>query len=143
MIQIVVCGSKEEEMDFPELSEKMSTCVNIRYRLRSRTICDCKKHAAHNAQNNVSVVQESNDMFTSEPPNMMIPNKILTKIFSYINVRELRTSVAPVCKFWHLIAHSPVLWRKLCFDGERISTEFAKSLLTKCPLLSEVIISSR
>jgi len=116
---------EQENMDFCELSEKISTCVNIRNGLRSRTICDCEKHGARNAQNNVSVVQESNDMLTSEPPIMMIPNEILTKIFSYLNVHELSTSVAPVSKLWHLIAHSPVLWRKLCFAGERISTEFA------------------
>jgi hypothetical protein len=187
-------------MDSSELAQKTyctdgmtsnSPCVNIRYRLRSRTIFDCEKHETHALENNVSVVQESalvktnyssqtrykirniptediagklstkvdtftqqqqtskyirksiNDRFTSEPSIMMLPNEVLTMIFSYLNVRELSTSVAPVCKHWHLIAHSPILWRKLSFDGDRLSTEFVKGLLTKSPHLSELIISNR
>ena len=63
---------EQEKMDFSELSERISTCVNIRNRLRSRIICDCEKHGARNAQNNVSVVQESNGMLTSEPPIMKL-----------------------------------------------------------------------
>ena len=193
-------GPEEEEMDSSELAEKIyctdgttsiSPCVNVRYRLRSRTIFYCEKRGAHTLENNVSVVQESalvktnysaqtrysfrniptediagklstsSTIFTqqqqtskytthsinyrcmSEPSIMMLPNEVLTMIFSYLNVRELSTSVAPVCKHWHLIAHSPILWRKLSFDGDRVSTEFAKSLLTKSTHLSELIISNR
>jgi hypothetical protein len=191
---------EEEEMDSSELAEKIfcsdgttsiSPRVNVRYRLRSKTIFDCEKLETHTLENNVSVVQESalvktnysaqsrysfrniptediagklstkvdtltqqqqtskyithsvNDRFTSEPSIMMLPNEVLTMIFSYLNVCELSTSVAPVCKHWHLIAHSPILWRKLCFEGDRVSTEFAKNMLTKSPHLSELIISNR
>jgi len=191
---------EEERTDPSELTENIyctdgmtsiSSCVNIRYRLRSRIIFDCKIHETHTLENNVPVVEESalvktnysarnrysfrnipkediagelstkldtfnqkqqtskdithsiNDRFTSEPSIMMFPNEVLIMIFSYLNVRELSTSVAPVCKHWHLIAHSPILWRKLCFDGDRVSTEFAKNLLTKSPHLSELIISNR
>jgi hypothetical protein len=84
-----------------------------------------------------------NDRFECEPCIMKLPNEVITMIFSYLNVCELSTSVAPVCKHWHVVAHSPALWRKLCFDGDRISTESAKSLLTKSPHLSELIISNR
>jgi hypothetical protein len=193
-------GPEEERTDSFELAENIyctdgmtsiSSCVNIRYRLRSRTIFDCKIHETHTLENNVPVVQESalvktnysarnkysfrnipkediagelstkldtfnqkkqtskdithsiSDRFTSDPSIMMLPNEVLTMIFSYLNVRDLSTSVAPVCKHWYLIAHSPVLWRKLCFDGDRVSTEFAKNLLTKSPYLSELIISNR
>jgi hypothetical protein len=50
-----------------------------------------------------------NDRFTSEPSVMMLSNEVITMIFSYFNVCELSTSVAVVCKQWHLIVHSPVL----------------------------------
>ena len=89
------------------------------------------------------ITDSTNDNFTSELSIMMLPNEVLLMIFSYLNVHELSTSVAPVCKHWHLIAHSPVLWRKLCFEGDGVSTEFAKKLITKSPQLSELIISSR
>ena len=84
-----------------------------------------------------------NNRFTGESSIMMLPDEVLTMIFSYLDVHELSTSVAPVCKHWYRMAHSPILWRKLCFDGKRVSTEFAKHLLTKSPLLSELIITNR
>lgn len=84
-----------------------------------------------------------NDTSECEPNIMRLPNEVLTMIFSYFDVRELSISVAPVCKHWYTIAHSSVLWRKLCFNGDGISTEKAKCLLTKSPLLSELIISNR
>jgi len=93
------------------------------------------------ASNNIT--HSMNDKFTSEPSIMMLPNEVLLMIFSYLNVHELSTSVAPVCKRWHLIAHNPILWRKLYFDGDRVPTEFAKNLLTKSPHLSELVISDR
>lgn len=85
----------------------------------------------------------TNDNCKCEPTIMRLPNEVLTMIFSYFDVRELSISVAPVCKHWYTVAHSSVLWRKLCFNGDGISTEKAKCLLTKSPLLSEVIISNR
>ena len=93
-------------------------------------------------QSSKYITHSINDKFMSAPSIMMLPNEVLTMIFSYLNVRELSTSVAPVCKHWHLIAHSPILWRKISFDGERVSTECVKSLLTKSHL-SELIISNR
>ena len=51
-----------------------------------------------------------NDRFKSEASIMMLPNEVLTMIFSYLNVHELSTSVAPVCNHWYQIAHSPILW---------------------------------
>jgi F-box domain. len=89
------------------------------------------------------ITDSTNDNFTSDPSIMMLPNEILVMIFSYLDVHELSTSVAPVCKRWHSIAHSPILWRKLCFEGDGVSTEFAKRLITKSPQLSELIISDR
>jgi hypothetical protein len=89
------------------------------------------------------ITRHMNDRFECEPSITKLPNEVLTMIFSYLNVRDLSTSVAPVCKHWHIIAHSPVLWRKLRFDGGRISTESAKNLLKKSPHLSQLIISNR
>ena len=193
-------GPEEEEMDSSELAKKsdstggmtsISTDVNICYRLRSRTIFDCKNHETHISENNISVIKESalvktnynaqtsnpfrniptegfarkaakkvdtftqqqqtstyitdsiNDRFMCEPSIMMLPNEILTEIFSYLNTIELSTSVALVCKHWHQIAYSPILWRKLWFDGDRVCTHCIKKMLTKFPHLRELIISNR
>jgi hypothetical protein len=130
-------------MDSYEYSQNISTCLNERCYLRSRIICDRKKPKAQNVENNISLVQATNNMFMSEPSITMFPTEILMKIFSYLTVHELSTSVAPVCKQWHGIAHSPVLWRKLCFNGGRVSTESAIRLLKKSPHLSELVISNR
>jgi hypothetical protein len=138
-----VKGFEEENMDSYECSQKLSTCVNIRYHLRSRNIYDCEKNEEQNAEKDISLVQEANKRFMCEPSLMMFPTELLMKIFSYLNVCELSRSVAPVCKHWHRIAHSPVLWRKLCFEGARVSTQSAISLLKKSPHLSELVISNR
>ncbi|XP_021916289.1 uncharacterized protein LOC110828159 isoform X2 [Zootermopsis nevadensis] len=91
----------------------------------------------------LQTLSKNTGRFISEPTIMRLPNEMLTMIFSYFDVRELSTAVAPVCKHWYTVAHSSVLWRKLCFNGDGISTEKAKCLLTKSPLLSELIISCR
>jgi hypothetical protein len=96
---------------------------------------------AQQVQRNVK--HSINYSYECEPTIMRLPNEVLTMIFSYFDVRELSISVAPVCKRWYTVAHSSVLWRKLCFNGDEISTEHAKSLLTKSPLLSELVISNR
>jgi hypothetical protein len=130
-------------VDFDKCSQKISTCVNIGYHLQSRNIYDCKKHEAQNAENSIALETESNKRFRCEPSIMMLPTEVLMKIFSYLNVHELNTSGAPVCKHWLRIAHSPLLWRKLCFDGDKISTKSAIHLLGKSPHLSELVISKR
>jgi len=94
-------------------------------------------------QTSTYITDSINGRFMCEPSMMMLPTEILTEIFSYLNKFELSTSVALVCKRWNEIACSPILWQKLCFDGDRLCTHFIKNLLTKSPLLSELIISNR
>ena len=139
-------GPEDEAMS----SSELSPCMNIRYRLRTRYIFDyagkpSSKVDTFTQQQEASkfMTYSVNDRFTGEPSIMMLPNEVLSMIFSYLDVHELSTSVAPVCKDWYRIAHNPILWRKLCFDGKRVSTEIAKRLLTKSPLLSELIIANR
>ncbi|XP_069677218.1 F-box/LRR-repeat protein 7-like [Periplaneta americana] len=72
-----------------------------------------------------------------------LPNEMITLIFSYLDVLELRASVAPVCKRWYELAHSPVLLRKLRFEGSRVATDTAKHLLEKAPLLRELTLVKR
>jgi hypothetical protein len=94
-------------------------------------------------QTSTDITHSINECAECGPNIMKLPNEVLTMIFSYLDIRELSISVAPVCRHWYVIAHSPVLWRKLCLKGDGISTENAKCLLTKSPLLSELIISNR
>ncbi|KAJ4436089.1 hypothetical protein ANN_18716 [Periplaneta americana] len=72
-----------------------------------------------------------------------LPNELLILIFSYLDVRELSASVALVCKLWYELAQSPVLWRRLRFDGKGLTTDTAKALLKKAPILKELILSDR
>lgn len=128
-----------------------SYCAQTRYSLRNvqtGTSRNRPPNGGHNFTPHLQTVSKDitpsvNETFKSEPTITRLPNELLTMIFSYLNVRELSMAVAPVCKQWYLIAHSPILWRKLCFDGNGISTENAKCLLTKSPLLSELDISNR
>ena len=152
-------GPEEEAMGSSELAEKIfctdgvasiSPCMNIRNRLRTQNSFDYAGKPSSKVDTFTQQQQASkymthsvNDRFTGEPSIMMLPQEVLRMIFSYLDVHELSTSVAPVCKYWYRIAHNPILWRKLCFDGKRVSTEFAKRLLTKSPLLSELIITNR
>lgn len=94
-------------------------------------------------QSSQYVTHSVNDRFVGTPPVMKLSDEVLITIFKHLDVFELSTSVAPVCKRWYAVAHSPVLWRKLRFNGDEISTENAKSLLTKSPCLLELTISNR
>jgi len=118
-------AGSEEEIDASELAEPSTSTFT-----QQQQIPKC-------------ITDSINDRLKSKPSIMMFPNEVLTLIFSYLNVRELSTSVAPVCKHWYHIAQTPILWRKLCFIGDRVSTEMVKTLLTKSPQLSELIISHR
>jgi hypothetical protein len=126
-------------------------CAQTKYSLRNVLSDATRSRPSTGVRNFTSQVQTLskdathpiNGIFECEPSIARLPNEVLTMIFSYLTVRELSMSVAPVCRQWYIIAHSPVLWRKLCFTGDGISTENAKCLLTKSPLLSELIISNR
>ncbi|XP_023704501.1 F-box/LRR-repeat protein 7-like isoform X2 [Cryptotermes secundus] len=130
---------------------EMSHCTQTKYCLRNVLIDTSRSRASSGIPNftpqlqtvSTDITHSINETFEHEPSITRLPNELLTMIFSYLNVRELSMAVAPVCKQWYLIAHSPVLWRKLCFSGDGLSTENAKCLLTKSPLLAEVIISNR
>jgi hypothetical protein len=128
-----------------------SYCTQTKYSLRN-VLNDTSRSRASSGINNFTpqlqtvskdITHSINETIEHEPTITRLPNELLTMIFSYLNVRELSMAVAPVCKQWYVIAHSPVLWRKLSFSGDGLSTENAKCLLTKSPLLSELIISNR
>jgi hypothetical protein len=145
---------KCENHDVSDKSVSMTEASSVHetsYCLRN-VLTDTFRSSASGANHNFTpqiqteskdITHSINETFEHEPTITRLPNELLTMIFSYLNVRELSLAVAPVCKRWYLIAHSPVLWRKLCFSGDGLSTENAKYLLTKSPLLSELIISNR
>lgn len=144
-------SDKNVSMTEPSSVHETSYCTQTKYCLRNVLSGTSRSRASSGIPNfapqlqtvSKDITHSINETFEHEPTITRLPNELLTMIFSYLNVRELSLAVAPVCKQWYLIAHSPVLWRKLCFTGAGLSTENAKCLLTKSPLLSELIVSNR
>ena len=59
-----------------------------------------------------------------------IPNEILLKIFSYLEVQDLGRC-ATVCKEFHEIAYDRGLWQKLPINlaGKRVPVEFVQHIM--------------
>ena len=70
----------------------------------------------------------------------MLPNEIITKILSYLTLRELCHFVSPICKQWHIYAMNPLLWQRLPFEEiYNVSPENLVTLIqSKCTLLKEL-----
>ncbi|XP_045597438.1 F-box/LRR-repeat protein 2 isoform X1 [Procambarus clarkii] len=65
-----------------------------------------------------------------------LPNEVLLYIFSFLSVRELCVSVAPVCTSWRALARDPTLWTHLVFTSKhRLEKEQMVRLLRASPLL--------
>ncbi|PSN56419.1 hypothetical protein C0J52_09532 [Blattella germanica] len=156
-------GSTNREEDHPLPAENSLESIKtkrVRYSLRSRDILFSGENENDISTSENSVQQQTKTSVEKAPPQtetciftnrhkgrpvcyiQKLPNELLTMIFSYLTVPELCSSVAPVCRHWHSVASSPVLWRKLSFCGEGISTENVKKLISKAPLLEEVKIKN-
>ena len=131
---------------------------SVRYSLRNRNIFDDDYKSVNFSEPSIPQHHHKYETLKSKPIKKMLakkcsiapqigiqnlPNEMLITIFSYLTAKDLCKSAAPVCKHWYDVANSPSLWKKLSVVGDNISTEHAKYLLTKSPLLQEMFISYR
>jgi hypothetical protein len=73
---------------------------------------------------------------------MDLPPELMLQIFSYLSLRDICQSVAPVCTKWSILARHPCL-RQVLYFYEDISTSNALKLLRGSPLLRRLRLRGR
>jgi hypothetical protein len=88
--------------------------------------------------------QEDNRGWHNTQPSINdLPLELLLLIFSWLSVRDLCLSVAPVCTRWRLLAKHPSLWTELSFIGDYVCTKQACGLLHMSPMLKKLALTDR
>lgn len=72
----------------------------------------------------------------------ILPNEILCKIFSYLNVQKLFFDIRLVCKRWSQVSMSPELWTKICVKNN-IPTQILCKWIESSNLLKEIFMENR
>ncbi|XP_053633779.1 F-box/LRR-repeat protein 20 isoform X2 [Cherax quadricarinatus] len=132
-----------------EDSTTLKTCLSVQRnecKTKWSRCCESCSHDSHAA-----CIEDSLDSQTSAVISLQgkcyiscLPNEILLHIFSFLRVRELCVSVAPVCTTWRDLAKDPTLWTHLVFSEEdRADGDRVKSLLRASPSLVSLELSRR
>ncbi|CAG9863935.1 unnamed protein product [Phyllotreta striolata] len=72
----------------------------------------------------------------------LLPDEILTYIFSYFDQKELYTIIRLVCRRWYHLASSPTLWKRISAPEEVPSSTLC-NWLEQSPLLTELELIGR
>lgn len=95
-------------------------------------------------QSLISTELKSKSSTSTREPNEhtfnRLPSHILRRIFRYFTENELRKNIIPVCQLWREAGEDPVLWRKLEFHGNKISSTDICNKIWQFNLVNKIII---
>ncbi|XP_078683947.1 uncharacterized protein LOC144917597 isoform X2 [Branchiostoma floridae x Branchiostoma belcheri] len=73
-----------------------------------------------------------------------LPAELVVRIFSYLTLKELCESAAPVCRAWYRHAHDPLLWQELDLDfNHDVRAVDLCAMIRGAPLLKVLVMRGR
>jgi hypothetical protein len=87
--------------------------------------------------------QDKNESHRQQTGIMDLPPGLLLSIFSYLSIKDLCVSVAPVCWRWSILSKQPSLWKDLTFNSNAVSTRKVCGLLRRSPQLRKLTLCGR
>uniref|UniRef100_A0A1B6CBR3 F-box domain-containing protein n=1 Tax=Clastoptera arizonana TaxID=38151 RepID=A0A1B6CBR3_9HEMI len=73
-----------------------------------------------------------------------LPNELVLKIFSYLDVADISLSVSRVCKLWNILSFDKLLWKSLRLTVHKgMELDYVLSLLPHLPLLKRLTLQWR
>lgn len=73
-----------------------------------------------------------------------LPNELVLKVFSYLDVADISLSVSRVCKLWNILSYDTLLWKNLRLIVHKgMELEYVLNLLPHLPLLKRLTLQWR
>ncbi|XP_069132139.1 F-box/LRR-repeat protein 2-like [Argopecten irradians] len=89
-----------DEIDYTHLASVVQNDIRDISKRISKTVIDYHLSCQEEEEGNSGQISNFD----------MVPNEILLKIFSYLEVLELCRRISPVCRRWRKLAYDPSLW---------------------------------